>query len=147
MKMQSFRKRLNPTLSFVSMTDDFRVSTKYYYCFCYRYEFEVPLPGTYYWHSHAGFQRGDGIFGSLIVREPKETSKAQVIYDHDLPEHELIIWDWLADLSLSNFLNHHHADGDNKPRGVLINGRGIPPGFFDDFEANEVKIVCYIKFL
>ncbi|ODN01041.1 L-ascorbate oxidase, partial [Orchesella cincta] len=101
----------------------------------FRYEFDVPIGGTYYWHSHAGFQRGDGVFGSLIVREPKD--KKLVIYDHDLPEHEIIIWDWLASLSLSNFLNHHHADGDNKPRGVLINGKGLPPGFFDDFSENE----------
>lgn len=101
-----------------------------------RYEFDVPLAGTYYWHSHAGFQRGDGVFGSLIVREPQ--GKKIQLYDHDLPEHEIIIWDWLADLSLANFLNHHHADGDNKPRGVLINGRGLPPGFFDDFAENEV---------
>ncbi len=61
-----------------------------------------------------------------------------VIYNHDLPEHEIIIWDWLADLSLSNFLNHHHADGDNKPRGILINGKGLPPDFFVDFADNEV---------
>jgi len=101
----------------------------------FRYEFEVPLGGTYFWHSHAGFQRGDGIFGSLIVRQPK---KENTLYDYDLPEHEVLIWDWLADLSLPVFLNHHHANGDNKPRGVLINGRGLPPGFFDDFAQNEV---------
>ncbi|OXA57027.1 L-ascorbate oxidase [Folsomia candida] len=100
----------------------------------FRYEFEVPLGGSYFWHSHAGFQRGDGIFGSLVVRQPKKNNS---LYDFDLPEHELLIWDWLADLSLPVFLSHHHADGDNKPRGVLINGRGFPPGFFKDFGDHE----------
>lgn len=108
-----------------------------------RYEFDVPNAGTYYWHSHAGFQRGDGIFGSLVVREPKDTQ--MVIYNHDLPEHEIIIWDWLADLSLSNFLNHHHADGDNKPRGILINGKGLPPDFFVDFTDNEVILADILR--
>lgn len=99
----------------------------------------MPNGGTFFWHSHAGFQRGDGIFGSLVVRKPVEKELNKKLFDFDLPEHEILIWDWLADLSLSTFLNHHHADGDNKPRGVLINGKGIPPGYFDDFGANEVR--------
>ncbi|CAG7734684.1 unnamed protein product, partial [Allacma fusca] len=105
------------------------------------YEFETPIGGSYFWHSHAGFQRGDGVFGSLVVRKPAEKEpfgpSNQALYDFDLPEHEILIWDWLADLSLPVFLNHHHSNGDNKPRGVLINGRGIPPGYFDDFLPHE----------
>jgi len=104
----------------------------------------MPQSGTHFWHSHAGFQRGDGIFGSLIVREPIDENST-MLYEFDLPEHEIIIWDWLEGLSGPVFLNHHHASGDNKPRGVLINGKGIPPGFFDDFGSNEVLLRMKIE--
>ena len=61
------------------------------------------------------------------------------LYDYDLPEHEILVWDWLEDLSLTVFLKHHHANGDNKPRGILVNGKGLPRGFYDKIGQNEVK--------
>lgn len=99
------------------MTDN---NTTFLRCILYRYEFDVPIGGSYYWHSHSAFQRGDGLFGSLIVRKPKEKETHARLYDFDLPEHEIMIWDWLGDMSLPVFLKHHHSNGDNKPRTLAI---------------------------
>jgi FtsP/CotA-like multicopper oxidase with cupredoxin domain len=107
--------------------------------FANRYEFETRAGGSFFWHSHVDLQRGDGVFGSLVVRKPRSSDRNGHLYDHDLPEHEILVWDWLSDLSLSVFLKHHHSDGTNKPPGILVNGKGLPPGFFSKVGENEVK--------
>ena len=46
------------------------------------------------YHSHSGIQRGDGIFGAIIVRE-KEDPNANM-YNNDLPEHVILFNDWIG---------------------------------------------------
>lgn len=70
----------------------------------------------------AGFQRGDGVFGPLIVRVPSKVDWHKDLYDYD--EHMLVVTDWIHELGLTKFLAHHHADGDNKAPNILINGLG-----------------------
>jgi len=70
-------------------------------------------------------QRADGIFGPLIVHQ-YETDNVHIDkYDHDLPEHVIVLNDWLHETSINKFAGHHHSDGDNKPNALLINGKGV----------------------
>ena len=37
----------------------------------FTYRFKAEPAGTHMWHAHHGVERGDGLFGALIVREKK----------------------------------------------------------------------------
>ena len=80
-------------------------------------------PGTYWWHSHAGLQRSNGLFGHLVVRQPPSRDPHSALYDRDLPQHVLSLTDWLVEMTANRFAAHHHDDGDNKPASMLINGQ------------------------
>ncbi|KAJ8298431.1 hypothetical protein KUTeg_024962 [Tegillarca granosa] len=84
----------------------------------FQYSFPAANLGTYFWHSHTGVQRADGLFGAFVVREPNDFH----LYDYDLPEHTVVVFDWMIELAINRFANHHHAGGDNKPASMLING-------------------------
>ncbi|XP_035778845.1 uncharacterized protein LOC118459510 isoform X1 [Anopheles albimanus] len=88
----------------------------------FRYTFLADNPGTHFWHSHTGMQRGDGAFGALIIR--KDNDMHELLYDQDLPEHVITVQDWGHEQGVSLFASHHHSTGDNKPPNLLINGRG-----------------------
>lgn len=62
----------------------------------------------------------DGVFGPLVIRQEDAAEPHLGLYDHDLPEHTVIINDWLVELSINRFTNHHYAGGDNKPASMLI---------------------------
>lgn len=88
----------------------------------FRYNFNADNPGTHFWHSHLGMQRGDGVFGALIVRNYEEPHEN--LYDFDMSEHTIIINDWTHMTETAVFTAHHHGGGDNKPPNILINGKG-----------------------
>jgi L-ascorbate oxidase len=88
----------------------------------FRYNFNAENAGTHFWHSHLGMQRGDGVFGALIVRNPEELHEN--LYDFDMSEHIMISNDWTHLPATSIFTAHHHGKGSNKPPNILINGRG-----------------------
>uniref|UniRef100_A0A182Q0P9 Uncharacterized protein n=1 Tax=Anopheles farauti TaxID=69004 RepID=A0A182Q0P9_9DIPT len=88
----------------------------------FRYTFRADNPGTHFWHSHTGMQRGDGAFGALIIR--KDNDIHNLLYDEDLSEHVMTVQDWGHEQGVSLFAAHHHSTGDNKPPNLLINGRG-----------------------
>ncbi|XP_014230420.1 laccase-1-like [Trichogramma pretiosum] len=88
----------------------------------FRYDFVAETAGSHFWHSHVGFQRGDGMFGPMIVRKQPKRDQLRNLYDHD--EHHLIISDWDHELGLDKFLAHYHGMGDNKPPNLLVNGLG-----------------------
>lgn len=88
----------------------------------FRYNFNAENAGTHFWHSHLGMQRGDGIYGALIVRNPEEIHEN--LYDFDMSEHTMITNDWTHLPATSVFTAHHHGRGSNKPPNILINGRG-----------------------
>jgi multicopper oxidase len=54
----------------------------------FTYNFVVPSAGTYWYHSHVGLQLDRGLYGPLIVNDPKEPKK----YDQDVV---LMLDDWL----------------------------------------------------
>ncbi|XP_064103002.1 uncharacterized protein LOC135213077 isoform X1 [Macrobrachium nipponense] len=90
----------------------------------FRYHFLAENAGTHYWHSHSGMQRTDGMFGSLVVREPVEDDPVKDYYDIDDFSHMFILTDWMDGLGIDKFVNHHHTEHENKPYNILVNGRG-----------------------
>ena len=54
----------------------------------FEYEFTAPHPGTYFYHSHSGFQLDRGLYGALIIDDPAEPGD----YDH---EWLVVLDDWL----------------------------------------------------
>ncbi|KAL4230719.1 Mco1p [Mactra antiquata] len=98
----------------------------------FEYRFKAENPGTHFWHAHSGLQRTDGLFGALVVRQSDTYEPHLGLYEKDLPEHTMLVNDWLVELSINRFANHHHAGGDNKPRSMLINGKGVLQEFFDN---------------
>ena len=54
----------------------------------YRYQFTVKQSGTYWYHSHSGFQEQHGVYGPLVIapREPES-----VAFDR---EHVVMLTDW-----------------------------------------------------
>ena len=62
----------------------------------YTYSFRANAGGTYWYHSHAGTQRSDGLYGALIIND------AISGYEHcfDSPaEHTLLLMDWQQESS------------------------------------------------
>lgn len=90
----------------------------------FRYEFRADNVGTHFWHSHTGMQRGDGAFGALIIKQPIELDQHRGLYDVDSSDHHILLQDWDSVVGVSMFNAHHHAKGINKPRSILINGKG-----------------------
>ncbi|MEM5528585.1 copper resistance system multicopper oxidase [Gammaproteobacteria bacterium AS21] len=54
----------------------------------YEYQFMVKQSGTYWYHSHSGFQEQTGVYGAIVI-EPKEADP--VTYDK---EHVVLLSDW-----------------------------------------------------
>lgn len=100
----------------------------------FRYTFAAVNPGTHFWHSHTGMQRGDGCFGPMIIRQPRELDPHGDAYDFDLPEHKLLIQDWTHQPGVSVYASHYHSVGDNKPPNILVNGRGR---YYPDIFENQ----------
>ncbi|XP_048246877.1 laccase-2-like isoform X1 [Haliotis rufescens] len=108
----------------------------------FQYRFKAGNRGTHFWHGHAGVQRSDGLFGALIIREPPSRDPSSHLYDHDLPEHTMIVHDWLVELTINRFAGHHHAGYDNKPASMLINGRGA----FHEFPTSDTNETIYTPY-
>ncbi len=78
------------------------------------------------WHSHAGGQRADGIYGGLIVRQSKSKDVNGHLYDFDKPEHTVMLQDWANDVSVKTAINFVYIGKvqTHNPASILINGRG-----------------------
>ncbi|XP_063981172.1 uncharacterized protein LOC135164603 [Diachasmimorpha longicaudata] len=88
----------------------------------FRYHYTAATAGTHFWHSHIGYQRGDGVSGALIVRPQESKDRHKKLYDVD--EHIITIFDWDHRSCYDKFLTPHHSSLDNKPQNFLINGLG-----------------------
>lgn len=71
-----------------------------------------------------GFQRTDGAFGSLIVRQSRLRDPHSGLYDYDLPEHVILISDWQKEMGLVKFVAHLHHGGDDISPSIIVNGKG-----------------------
>lgn len=65
----------------------------------FRYEFDVNQNGTYWYHSHSGFQEQQGMYGALIV-DPKEPAPY-----HCDREHVVVLSDWSDEDPLDVYAN------------------------------------------
>ncbi|MGC1508462.1 copper resistance system multicopper oxidase [Ketobacter nezhaii] len=54
----------------------------------FEYQFDVKQSGTYWYHSHSGFQEQTGLYGAIVI-DPKQADP--VSYDR---EHVIVISDW-----------------------------------------------------
>uniref|UniRef100_A0A0P5ZF44 Multicopper oxidase n=1 Tax=Daphnia magna TaxID=35525 RepID=A0A0P5ZF44_9CRUS len=104
----------------------------------FQYSFVAENSGTHYYHSHSGFQRADGAFGSLIVRQSRLKDPLSSLYDHDLPEHVILVSDWLSELGLAKFVAHAHGGKDDIPSSIIINGKGRVSKPKDQLELQEM---------
>nr|AAN17506.1 laccase 1 [Manduca sexta] len=100
----------------------------------FRYQFTARHSGTHFWHSHSGMQRADGAAGAFIIRKPKSQEPYESLYDYDRSDHVMIVTDWIHQLAVGMFTDHHHSSGDNKPPTLLINGVGRFKIFNNDTE-------------
>ena len=62
----------------------------------FRYIFKAVPSGTFWYHSHTGTQRTEGMFGGLIILERNQAQIKQALGEfHDEPEnHTLSILEW-----------------------------------------------------
>ncbi|XP_047510342.1 laccase-like [Pieris napi] len=111
----------------------------------FRYQFNATQAGTHFWHSHSGMQRADGAAGPFIIRKPKSQEPHGVLYDYDRADHVMLITDWIHDLSLAMFSDHHHSLGDNKPPTLLVNGVGRFK-IFNDTNTTKPKYMKTARF-
>lgn len=77
----------------------------------YVYNFIADRPGTLWFHSHYGTQRGFGLYGALIVRVPDELNAIRKSYDIDSNHHVIVLCDWRINYNTT-------------VTNILINGRG-----------------------
>nr|WP_221800688.1 copper resistance system multicopper oxidase [Oceanobacter mangrovi] len=61
----------------------------------FTYQFKVEQSGTYWYHSHSGFQEMTGMYGAIIVR-PRQADP--VAYDREFP---LVLSDWTDEAPMS----------------------------------------------
>ncbi|KAK7504004.1 hypothetical protein BaRGS_00004736 [Batillaria attramentaria] len=90
----------------------------------FRYDFVASPAGTHWYHSHSGLQYGDGVYGAFIVRQTETFDPHSALYDSDLPEHVMLIADWLPETSNAHFIhNMYDVSGGVGRWSALINGR------------------------
>lgn len=88
----------------------------------FRYAFHVEDEGTHFYHSHAGHQKTNGIYGALIVRAPSHHNPNANLYDFDLPEHIILVNDWMHHLAEDDFPGK--TSRSVLTESILINGHG-----------------------
>lgn len=87
----------------------------------FRYTFKASNEGTHFYHSHAGQQKADGAYGALIVRGLEENQNMK-LYDCDLPEHTMLVADWMH--QNANSYMPGKVRRSSLSESILINGHG-----------------------
>ncbi|XP_055549126.1 uncharacterized protein LOC129732340, partial [Wyeomyia smithii] len=89
----------------------------------FRYAFWATQPGTQFYHSHSGHHKVNGHYGAMIIREPETNDPNAALYDFDLPEHTMVVSDWMHEDG-EMFMPGLPSGGGILPVNILINGRG-----------------------
>ncbi|NQZ32285.1 MAG: copper resistance system multicopper oxidase [Oceanospirillaceae bacterium] len=93
----------------------------------YEYQFTVNQSGTYWYHSHSGFQEQTGIYGAIVI-EPKEPDP--VAYDRD---HVVLLSDWTDEIpekiyaklkKMSHYYNRRERTAGDLWRDIKEKGVG-----------------------
>jgi FtsP/CotA-like multicopper oxidase with cupredoxin domain len=61
--------------------------------FTYEFDVDESQSGTFWWHAHSQVQRGDGMYGGLVVHEPSAVDVEQSAESNEI-EVLLLIGDW-----------------------------------------------------
>jgi len=110
------------------------------------YIFTANPHGTHWWHSHNGLQRGDGLAGPIIVRQPSQVDVHSRLYDTDTNKHIVMVTDWFHTSAIDK-LTLLEAGGfveGETPDNIVINGRGRS-NKLDETKVNSTNIP-YAKF-
>ncbi|HLT86129.1 MAG TPA: multicopper oxidase domain-containing protein, partial [Sphingobacterium sp.] len=122
----------------------------------YAYRFPVKQNGTYWYHSHSGFQEQIGMYGSLIFHKRKGDTTFRKGID-DIPTVPILLSEW-TDLHPHN-VQRMLASGNDwfgiKKNTVQSYAEAIKKGYFKTkvtnewkrMEAMDVSDVYYEKFL
>ena len=90
--------------------------------FTYQFRIDAAQSGTFWYHAHAGMQRGDGLYGGLVVHQPFTGPPAT--YERQ-PEQLLLVGDWYhrrAGALLAWFQSSSHFGYEVRP----VQGRSNP---------------------
>lgn len=61
--------------------------------FTYEFDIDEEQSGTFWWHAHSQVQRGDGMYGGLVVHKPAGSHSDMELYDYQ-KEMLFLIGDW-----------------------------------------------------
>ncbi|KAK2584471.1 hypothetical protein KPH14_006846 [Odynerus spinipes] len=90
----------------------------------FRYQWTATNDGTHFWHAHTGLQKMDGLYGSIVVRQPPSKDPNSNLYDYDLTTHVVFLSDWFHEAAAERFPGRLAVNTGQAPESVLINGRG-----------------------
>lgn len=89
-----------------------------------RYQWTAGNEGTHFWHAHTGLQKMDGLYGSIVIRQPPSKDPNSNLYDYDLTTHVVLISDWFHENAAERFPGRLAVNTGQAPESVLINGKG-----------------------
>ncbi|XP_015602372.1 laccase-5 isoform X1 [Cephus cinctus] len=90
----------------------------------FRYQWTAGNAGTHFWHAHTGLQKMDGLYGSIVVRQPPAKDPNSNLYDYDLTTHVILISDWMHEDTAERYPGRLAVNTGQDPETVLINGKG-----------------------
>ncbi|KAA8915962.1 hypothetical protein TRICI_001879 [Trichomonascus ciferrii] len=106
------------------------------------YSFDLDEPGTYWWHSHVGTQRLDGMFGGLIVKGGDEHySEINNSYDEEVV---VILSDHYhrsGERVLQWYLSRSSGGQEPVPSNGFINGQNV----YDCERFMDTELTCIPK--
>ncbi|XP_031843304.2 uncharacterized protein LOC116431677 [Nomia melanderi] len=105
------------------------------YSTSFRYQFYANNGGTHFWHAHTGLHKMDGVFGSLIVREPAKNEPNVKLYDFDLANHVIVTNDWMIEEATERAPGRTAGIVSQIADSILINGKGT----YTDSNGNTTK--------
>ncbi|XP_016844683.1 laccase-2-like [Nasonia vitripennis] len=107
----------------------------------FQYIFHANNSGTYFWHSHIGSQRGDGLFGPLIIRLPPNKNPYRNLYDYDNQHMSLLDWENIE--GLDAMVWEYQDKPIYVPNTILVNGLGRYKKFTKDNESTYVPSTVF----
>jgi hypothetical protein len=91
-----------------------------------------------------GLQKLDGIQGTLVIRTPQTQDPNGNTYDVDVPEHNLIIQDWMNTTAEERFPGLLKRQPGQLPITFLLDDRGRPKVSNRQTSAGLHNIYCNI---
>ena len=92
----------------------------------FSYEYIASPAGTFWYHSHSGAQRTDGLYGALVVKETRSRldrirAKLKAEFKDNPDKHTLTLLDWQVEASLDLFTQSQADLGfyPDKPHGEV----------------------------